>query len=310
MSQTAANKQQLQDAFELFNQVSEQLTHSYAALQQQVVTLNQELAAARNERLQLLAEVRTLRHEASRRRRLSSMGEMTARLAHQVRTPLSTALLYASQLKQVNLPREQHDCFVDRLLVGLRHLDHMVNDMLVFARGGQGGEECVDVPSILEQVRQSLHPRLEACRARWQLTPGSGPLQVQGQAEVLASVLGNLANNALDACGDGAQLEWRVHAQASDLIIVLQDNGPGVAGDLREDIFEPFFTTRSNGTGLGLAVVRAVLAAHQGDIELDADFQGGARFVIRLPLYRVPQHLPSERLKSQQKAAITSSRYV
>jgi two-component system sensor histidine kinase FlrB len=309
MSQTAASQQQLQDAFELFNQVSEQLAGSYAALQQKVVSLNQELAAARSERQQLLADIRGLQQEASRSRRLSSMGEMTARLAHQVRTPLSTALLYASQLKQTNLPRDQHDCFVDRLLVGLRHLDHMVNDMLVFTRGGQGGEERVDVAALLEQVQQSLQPRLDACDARWCVS-GKAPSPVQGQAEVLASVLTNLVNNALDACGDGARLEWQISAGGSDLLLALQDNGPGIAEDLHEQIFDPFFTTRANGTGLGLAVVRAVIAAHRGDIELDADYQDGARFVIRLPLYQVPQHLPSERLKQRQKAAIANSRYV
>jgi len=309
MSQTAASQRQLQDAFELFNQVSEQLAGSYAALQQKVVSLNQELAAARSERQQLLADIRGLQQEASRSRRLSSMGEMTARLAHQVRTPLSTALLYASQLKQTNLPRDQHDCFVDRLLVGLRHLDHMVNDMLVFTRGGQGGEERVDVAALLEQVQQSLQPRLDACDARWCVS-GKAPSPVQGQAEVLASVLTNLVNNALDACGDGARLEWQISAGGSDLLLALQDNGPGIAEDLHEQIFDPFFTTRANGTGLGLAVVRAVIAAHRGDIELDADYQDGARFVIRLPLYQVPQHLPSERLKQRQKAAIANSRYV
>jgi two-component system, sensor histidine kinase FlrB len=309
MSQTAASQRQLQDAFELFNQVSEQLAGSYAALQQKVVSLNQELAAARSERQQLLADIRGLQQEASRSRRLSSMGEMTARLAHQVRTPLSTALLYASQLKQTNLPRDQHDCFVDRLLVGLRHLDHMVNDMLVFTRGGQGGEERVDVAALLEQVQQSLQPRLDACDARWCVS-GKAPFPVQGQAEVLASVLTNLVNNALDACGDGARLEWQISAGGSDLLLALQDNGPGIAEDLHEQIFDPFFTTRANGTGLGLAVVRAVIAAHRGDIELDADYKDGARFVIRLPLYQVPQHLPSERLKQRQKAAIANSRYV
>jgi two-component system, sensor histidine kinase FlrB len=309
MSQTAVSQQQLQDAFELFNQVSEQLAGSYAALQQKVVSLNQELAAARSERQQLLADIRGLQQEASRSRRLSSMGEMTARLAHQVRTPLSTALLYASQLKQTNLPRDQHDCFVDRLLVGLRHLDHMVNDMLVFTRGGQGGEERVDVAALLEQVQQSLQPRLHACDARWYVS-GKAPCPVQGQGEVLASVLTNLVNNALDACGDGARLEWRISADGSDLRLALQDNGPGVAEDLHEQIFDPFFTTRTNGTGLGLAVVRAVIAAHRGDIQLDADYRDGARFVIRLPLHQVPQHLPSERLKQRQQAAIANSRYV
>ena len=131
MRQAAADKQQLQDAFELFNQVSEQLTGSYQLLQRQVVSLTQELEGTRAERQKLLSEIRVLQQEASRGQRLSSLGEMTARLAHQVRTPLATALLYASQLKQVDLRADQHDCFVDRLLVGLRHLDHMVNDMLL-----------------------------------------------------------------------------------------------------------------------------------------------------------------------------------
>lgn len=310
MSHTAANKQQLQDAFELFNQVSEQLTGSYAVLQQQVVGLNQELAAARTERLQLLADIRSLQLEASRSRRLSSMGEMTARLAHQVRTPLSTALLYASQLKQSNLPLEQHDCFVDRLLVGLRHLDHMVNDMLVFARGGQAGEEKIDVLELLEQVRQSLQPRLQAGRADWQVKAAQHAVAVLGQGEVLASVLGNLASNALDACGDAARLDWQVDGQDDDVVISLQDNGPGIADDLRERIFEPFFTTRTNGTGLGLAVVRAVIVAHRGEIELDTDFREGARFIVRLPVCREQRHLPSERLHKRQKAAIATSRYV
>ncbi len=313
MSHTAASQQQLQDAFELFNQVSAQLTGSYATLQQQVSGLNGELAAARSERRQLLSEIRRLQEEASRRRRLWSMGEMTARLAHQVRTPLSTALLYASQLKQEGLPRTQHDCFVDRLLVGLRHLDHMVNDMLVFARGGQCGEELVDLPALLEQVRHSLEPRLEACHARWQVcatTTDPSAASIQGQPEVLASVLGNLVSNALDACGADPQLSWQIGAREEDCLLILQDNGPGIAEDLRDRIFEPFFTTRSSGTGLGLAVVRAVIDAHQGEIELDTDCPQGARFIIRLPRYRAAQQLPSERLKNQQKAAIAGSRCV
>lgn len=306
MSHAAASKQKLQDAFALFNQVSEQLTGSYAALQQQVTTLNRELAAARSERLQLLADIRTLQQEASRRRRLSSMGEMTARLAHQVRTPLSTALLYASQLKQPGLPASQHDCFVDRLLVGLRHLDHMVNDMLVFARGGQAGEQVVDIRNLLERVAQSLQPRLEAAAAHWQVCAEDRSFDVQVQPDVLASALGNLASNALDACGQGARLHWHIREDGGDCVIGLQDNGPGIPADLRDRIFEPFFTTRASGTGLGLAVVRAVIDAHQGDIDLDTTCREGARFVIRLPACRAQQHLPSEIRKEQQQAAIAS----
>jgi two-component system sensor histidine kinase FlrB len=309
MSQSSANKQQLQDAFALFNQVSEQLTGSYQLLQQQVVSLTRELEAARTERHKLLSEIRALQQQASRGQRLSSMGEMTARLAHQVRTPLATALLYASQLKQADLRRDQHDCFVDRLLVGLRHLDHMVNDMLLYARGGQAGDEMVTVGKLLEQVKQSLLPQLSESGARWSVRQADSGISLRVQREILASALANLARNALDACGRGTQLTWQVESRANTVCIVLDDNGPGVDAGLREQIFEPFFTTRPSGTGLGLAVVRAVIVAHGGTIELDGDYQEGARFLIRLPLPDA-QQLPSGVLNNQQKAKLATSRYL
>ncbi len=309
MRQAAADKQQLQDAFELFNQVSEQLTGSYQLLQRQVVSLTQELEGTRAERQKLLSEIRVLQQEASRGQRLSSMGEMTARLAHQVRTPLATALLYASQLKQVDLRADQHDCFVDRLLVGLRHLDHMVNDMLLYARGGQRGDEVVTVSELLDLVKQSLLPQLTENGASWSVRDTDGDVPIRGQREILVSVFANLAKNALDACGQSARLDWQVDVQGQVVCIVLQDNGPGVAADMREQIFEPFFTTRASGTGLGLAVVRAMIDAHGGGIELDPAYRNGARFVLTLPLLD-QQQLPSGALKNNRQADFATSRYL
>lgn len=309
MSQSAASKQQLQDAFALFNQVSEQLTGSYQALQQQVTALTQELGAARTERSRLLDEIQALQDEVAHSRRLSSMGQMTARLAHQIRTPLSTALLYASQLNQAKLPPQQHDCFVQRLLTGLRHLDHMVNDMLLFARDSRSCDgERIFLSNVLEQVRQSLLPQLEAHNAAWTVNAKSQLPAISGQCEVLASVLSNLASNALNAGGDGVQLHWSIEAHQSQLLLVLEDNGPGIPEALQEQIFDPFFTTRANGTGLGLAVVHAVIAAHHGTVELDPSYTGGARFVIRLPVQHHEQQLPSAMMKNQQKAGTARSR--
>lgn len=310
MRHTGAAKQQLRDAFELFNQVSEQLAGSYRMLQQQVVVLDQKLESARAERQQLLSEIQTLQQQVSRSRRLSSMGQMTARLAHQIRTPLATALLYASQLKQVQLRRDQHDCFVDRLLVGLRHLDHMVNDMLVFARGGEEGEETVVLAEILEQVRETLLPQLNQQAAHWSVHALDAKLSIRGQREVLVSVLTNLASNALNAAGKSARLDWYLEARGEIINLTLEDDGPGVPEELQEKIFEPFFTTRANGTGLGLAVVRAVIDAHRGTIELDPDYRDGARFILRLPLMERDQQLPSRMLRNQQKASVADSRCV
>ena len=310
MSQSGADKQQLRDAFQLFSQVSEQLSGCYRILEKQVVALNQKLESSRAERQRLLAEIQTLQQQVSRSQRLSGMGQMTARLAHQIRTPLATALLYASQLKQTQLRRDQHDCFVDRLLVGLRHLDHMVNDMLVFARGGQDGDETVVVGELLDQVHQTLLPQLSQQDAQWSVTAVSPRLSVRGQREVLASVLSNLATNALNAAGQGARLDWRLQAHGPIVSLTLEDNGPGVPEDMQEQIFEPFFTTRPSGTGLGLAVVRAVIEAHRGTIELDPACRKGARFILRLPLVDSDRQLPSRMLGNQQKARTADSRCV
>ncbi|VAW77399.1 Flagellar sensor histidine kinase FleS [hydrothermal vent metagenome] len=294
MSQSAASNQQLQEAFTLFNQVSEQLTGSYQVLQQQVTSLTSELEVTRIERSRLLDEIQTLQDEVAHSRRLSSMGQMTARLAHQIRTPLSTALLYASQLNQGSLPAHQHNCFVDRLLTGLKHLDHMVNDMLVFARDSRPcDEENIFLPDVLEQVRQSLLPQLEAQQASWSVSADSDVPEISGQREVLASVLSNLAGNSLNAGAEGIRLNWSISTQKTQLLLSLEDNGPGIPDDLQEQVFEPFFTTRANGTGLGLAVVRAVITAHHGTVELDPSCTSGARFVVSLPVQRHEQQLPS-----------------
>ncbi len=305
MSNSATAIQQLQNALGQFDQDSEQLTGAWCQLRQQIFDQGRELAVAYSERRQLLDEVQVLRQETSRAQHLSSMGEMTARLAHQIRTPLSTALLYASQLKQVHLHQQQHDCFVDRLLVGLRHLDHMVNDMLLFARGGQTAKQAVSVGELLQQVHHALLPQLQQAGAEWIAPTVSQELVICGQQDMLTSVLCNLVTNALDARETGACLEWQIGLQGGVIELALQDNGPGIPAALHEQIFEPFFTTRANGTGLGLAVVCAVIRAHNGNIELDRNSTDGARFVIRLPVFAGPtQVLPEEPATTSGRIAV------
>ncbi len=301
MNKPITANDQLRDAFQLFNQVSERLSGSYEILQHQVLSLEQKLESSQSERHQLLDEIRRLQKEVSRTQRLSTMGQMTARLAHQIRTPLSTALLYASQLKQKTLRLEQHDCFVDRLLVGLKHLDHMVNDMLVFARGGTAEDEALRVQDLLTQVHQSLALQLQEHQAHWTVASADNNMVIRGQREVLVSALTNLATNALCAGGKGVHLHWTCDRDQQHAQLALQDDGPGVPEQLAEQIFEPFFTTRSNGTGLGLPVVRAIVNAHGGTVELDAGFLDGARFVTRLPLIELHQQLPSQMLQSKKQ---------
>lgn len=243
-----------------------------------------------------VTETRALQETVSRQQRLSAMGEMTARLAHQIRTPLSSALLYASQLSGGQLKAADQVRFSAKLLQGLRQLERMVHDMLGFARGGAAAAESVPVRELLRDLEQSMVATLLASGARLNIDNQAPAAFLQGNREALAGALVNLAANAVQAAGQGARL--RVSVQETDrgrLEIAVTDNGPGIPAELRERIFEPFFTTRPEGTGLGLAVVQTVLQAHGGSIRLENPAQGGTRFVLELPMTQ-PELLPGGRL--------------
>lgn len=380
MPQRVNRSQDLEDAFHIFSQVSERLAESYHLLEQRVTELTEELAAARHERLQQLAEkerlanrlqllletlpggvvvldgtglvqecnpaakellggpllgekwtdvaarvfagspkqrldvtlgdgrqlsmstcelavepgriillqdvteTRRLQELLSRHQRLSAMGEMVARLAHQIRTPLASAMLYVSLLNKPHVEQADRRQCADKLLSRLRQLERTVNDMLIYARGGEFNHQPVSVAALLDELRQALDLQLQQCRGRLAIVNHAADATVDGVREVLLSALLNIATNAIQATGEHVELHVEARSSAQgETEIRLRDNGPGIADDIKDKIFEPFFTTRGTGTGLGLAVVRAVMEGHQGRVAVESQPGQGATFVLTFP---------------------------
>jgi two-component system sensor histidine kinase FlrB len=216
----------------------------------------------------------------TRQQRLLTLGELAAGLAHQIRTPLATALLYASQMSMPNRTREDLARCGEKTLGSLKQLDRLVNDMLAFTHGG-AAREAVSVSAVLEQVAQWLRPVLRA-GVRLTIRTEAPDLMVRANAPSLVSAVLNLATNALQAGGADLDLELLARREADRAQIVVSDNGPGVPPPIREQIFEPFFTTRTRGNGIGLAFVKSTIEAHDGTVRL-ADSARGATFIIDLP---------------------------
>jgi two-component system sensor histidine kinase FlrB len=217
----------------------------------------------------------------ARQQRLLTMGELAAGLAHQIRTPLAAALLYASQMTIAGRSQEDIRRCAVKTVDNLKQLDKLVNDMLAFAHGG-ATREPVSVSALLEQVAQWLRPAL---RAGVRLTIGTQApnLMVRANAPSLVSAVLNLATNALQAAGATLDLELLARrSPAGRAQIIVSDNGPGVPPKIRERIFEPFFTTRARGNGIGLSIVKSVVEAHGGSVHL-SEARVGATFVIELP---------------------------
>jgi two-component system sensor histidine kinase FlrB len=217
----------------------------------------------------------------TRQQRLLTLGELAAGLAHQIRTPLAAALLYASQMTLPGRnPADLARC-AEKTVGSLKQLDKLVNDMLAFAHGG-AARETVSVSALLEQAAQWLRPALRD-GIRLTIRTQAPDLMVRANAPSLVSAVLNLATNALQAAAAPLNLELLARRTAAGRAqIVVSDNGPGVPAQIRERIFEPFFTTRARGNGIGLSIVKSVVEAHGGSVCL-SESACGATFVIELP---------------------------
>lgn len=243
--------------------------------------------------LQDVTENRSLQSTVDHQRRLSLMGEMVASLAHQVRTPIAAALLYANNLSTPHLRPEDRERFCAKIVGRLQHLDCIVGDMLLFAKNELKREDSVALSVLLADLVAAMAPVVSAHAATLHIEPPRCDIHLLVNRTALQSVFQNLILNALQAGTGGIAVELRSYFEPGRLRITIDDNGPGVPPEVRHRIFDPFFTTRSNGTGLGLSVARSVLRAHEGDLALHSSSPRGTTFVVSLPLLRTETSLTS-----------------
>ena len=231
-----------------------------------------------------VTETRELQQRLSQHQRLSALGEMAAGLAHQVRTPLASGLLYASQLKRPGIDDANRAELAGKVVDQLRQLDALTNDMLLFSRSGYGGEETVELDELLAGLRDAILPHCEERGTELSLDNRCPGARITGNPRTLLSALLNLASNALQAMGQGGQLRLALREGVGDTVeIAVADTGPGIDPELRGQLFKPFFTTRANGTGLGLSVVQAVAQANGGGVRVDSTPGEGSEFIVQLP---------------------------
>ena len=232
-----------------------------------------------------VTEIHQLQEQLGRKKRLTALGEMAARLAHQIRTPLSATTLYLSQLVRADLEVEQRQRIVAKVNERLGHMGNLVHSMLSFVRGETPVTETIFLNQVLQQFEATVRPTLEQHHAVMSVPYVDNSLQLVGDLDELVGVLGNLAMNAIEAGRAPVVIDLWVGALNPDwLQIRFRDDGPGIPDELLERIFDPFYTTRAQGTGLGLAVVAMVVSKHGGEISVANRPLGGLEFIINLPI--------------------------
>jgi len=232
-----------------------------------------------------LTETRLLQDKISHMQRLSSLGKMVSSLAHQIRTPLSAAMLYGANLKNDRLDQAARNNFQDKLMLRLGDLEQQVNDMLLFAKSGENQVvETLKINNVIKESVQGLEAQIERVSAKLEVNICKHDCEITGNQRALTGAIQNLIHNSLSIIGQGAHIKVEANCSGKFAFISVIDNGPGIDESLAKKIFEPFYTSRQQGTGLGLAVVKSVAKAHKGDVVLMCGQKIGAHFCIRLPL--------------------------
>ncbi|WP_434768158.1 sensor histidine kinase [Pseudomonas triticicola] len=234
-----------------------------------------------------LTETRHLQDQLARHERLSSLGRMVASLAHQIRTPLSAALLYASHLTEQQLPVETQQRFAGRLKERLHELEHQVRDMLVFARGELPLTDRLTPDALMQSLQAAALTHVQDLPIRWQCDSHAGELLCN--RDTLVGALLNLIENAIQASAGEARLKVHCYTRGNTLRLCVSDSGSGIEPTVLARLGEPFFTTKVTGTGLGLTVVKAVARAHQGELTLRSRVGRGTCAQVSLPLFSAAQ---------------------
>jgi signal transduction histidine kinase len=217
--------------------------------------------------------------------KLAAIGELAARVAHEIRNPVTAARSLAQQLVREPVTPDSAESAA-LILEELERVERRVASLLRFARREDPRLEPVDLGELARATLASFRTRLAAADVDLALDAHSGVIATADR-EQLRQVLVNLVENALDALADAdgpRRLAVAVGSVNGSAVVRVSDSGPGVPADALARLFEPFFSLKATGTGLGLAIVRRTVEAHGGQIRARSSPGAGATFEVTLPL--------------------------
>ena len=230
-------------------------------------------------------ETRRLQDELSRGQRLSALGKTVSALAHQIRTPLSAATLYASHLFEKDLTSDQIKDFSKKILARLNHLERQVQDMLIFAKGNLILNDSITMNDFLNDLRSAIDTSFREKNSKLIIENLCPNTKFICNSQSLIGALSNLINNSLQASQNGDSIHLCVEAVGDNLNFSIIDSGQGIQPNLLSRLKqgeEAFLSTKSQGTGLGLAVARVVAREHQGSLSIESKFGEGTRVDFKI----------------------------
>ncbi len=235
--------------------------------------------------IQDITRLKELEYQAELNRRLAAMGELVAKIAHEIRNPLGSIELFASMLSH-DLGDSPLREVADGISTGVKTLVNTLNNMLMYTRTRKITRVSLDLKSVLNEFLSGIVPLAERNKIKVALVvePGDAVASMDGDAELIKQVLYNLSINAVHSMPDGGNLSFILDTSSEGYLrLLVKDTGSGIAPESLDSVFDPFFSTKDRGNGLGLSIVRMIMKEHDGSVDVSSRLEEGTEFTLIFP---------------------------
>ncbi|MBI5634254.1 MAG: PAS domain-containing protein [Nitrospirae bacterium] len=224
-----------------------------------------------------LTELKAFQSQKELRDRLSTLGEMSAGIAHELRNPMAVISGYTRILsKKVDDPLRPAVAAINKEIMVM---DRIIGDFLTFARPADPVFGKIDLADLLKSCVETIEESAQNIRI---LMDAPAEIMIRADEVFMRQAISNLLQNAVEAMPEGGEINISCAVEGDKRLLTLADTGHGIPENIRDKIFLPFYTTKEHGTGLGLAIVHKIIVSHNGAISVDSSPQGTA-FTIVFP---------------------------
>lgn len=231
----------------------------------------------------LLDKLQRLQNEMRMKERLVTIGEMSSRVAHEIRNPLNAIQLHLSLLKRKQA-NNRTDEFIDVIHEESQRLNRFITSLLQFGKPLILSLKPVQITEEIDSIVKLLSPEMNMKSIKLNVKHESIYQTISADVDQLREVIINLLKNSIDAMENGGRIDICTFCLNPNFKITISDNGKGISQDILAKLFTPFFTTKKQGTGLGLAIVKKIVEAHRGKIEIQSTNGKGTTVSINFPI--------------------------
>jgi signal transduction histidine kinase len=229
-----------------------------------------------------VTEFEKMKERLERDERLMAMGEMAARIAHEIKNPLGSMELFLSMLANGKLKTKEKKKYIDYVQFGVKTIDRIINNILSYTRPKTLVLRPEKISEIVKDTLDFMSVSIMSRNIGVQFNSTyDGPSYFD--PDMMKLVIMNFISNAIEAVTTQGFIRIEIKEEEKYVVVAISDNGIGMSEEVRRNIFNPFFTTKDKGVGLGLYIVYNIIKAHGGYIEVESTEGSGASFFIYIP---------------------------